>query len=81
MVNMSQQNTTSKVPVILALSETILTPHLLVTRVPLSFWVALSYLLGGAFFRIFDFLLSVGTTTITHVAHLGNEYPKGLFNC
>ena len=70
MVNMSQQNTTTNVPVILPFSETILTPHSLFTRGSLSFWVAFSYLLGRAFFWILDFLLRIGTTTITHVTYL-----------
>jgi hypothetical protein len=74
MVKMSQQNTTSNVPVILALSETILTPRLLFARVSSSLWVAVSYLLGRAFLWILDFLLTIGTATITHVAHLKNEY-------
>jgi hypothetical protein len=76
MVNMSQQNTTTNVPVILPFSETILTPHSLFARVSSSLWVAFSYLLGGTFLWILDFHLSMGTTTITHVAHLKNEYPR-----
>jgi hypothetical protein len=76
MVNMSQPNTTSNVPVILAFSETIHTPHSLLAKVSLSFWVAFSYLRRGAFLWILDFLLSICTTAIAHVAHLKKEYPR-----